>query len=105
MGAYGPSRGTKRCNGSWIGSHELKDAPETILDVTDMVFVDPVGTGYSRALGDTDSKAFGLKSRWFIADFIAQWTKETLECTNILLGESYGTTRAAAVLKCLWINT
>ncbi|WP_428614554.1 S10 family serine carboxypeptidase-like protein [Pseudoalteromonas sp.] len=107
MGAYGPKRVVVPSDATAPGlaPYELKDAPETILDVTDMVFVDPVGTGYSRALGDTESKAFwGLKEdASSIADFIAQWlTKENRwNAPVFLLGESYGTTRAAAVSKVL----
>ncbi len=107
MGAYGPKRVVVPSDAAHPGAapYELKDAPETILDVTDMVFVDPVGTGYSRALGETESKAFwGLnEDTSAIADFIAQWlTKENRWNAPIfLLGESYGTTRAAAVSKVL----
>ena len=107
MGGYGPKRVVVPSDAAHPGTapYELQEAPETILDITDMVFVDPVGTGYSRALGETESKAFwGLnEDASSIADFIAQWlTKENRWNAPIfLLGESYGTTRAAAVSKVL----
>lgn len=75
--------------------------PETLLDKTDMVFIDMVGTGYSRPLGDTpptdfwgvdqDSDAF--------AKAIMRWTTKNNRWSSpkFLFGESYGTTRSAAL--------
>ncbi|WP_448214173.1 S10 family peptidase [Colwellia sp. MEBiC06753] len=107
MGAYGPKRIVVPSDASHPGTapYEIKAAPETILDVTDMVFVDPVGTGFSRALGETKSQAFwGLnEDASSIADFIAQWltAENRWNAPIFLLGESFGTTRAAAVTKVL----
>ncbi len=107
MGAYGPKRIVVPSDAAHPGTapYQMKEAPETILDVTDMVFVDPVGTGYSRALGDTPSKAFwGLnEDATSMADFIAQWLTDENRWNSpiFLLGESFGTTRAAAVAKVL----
>ncbi|MFC3121910.1 S10 family peptidase [Agaribacter flavus] len=107
MGAYGPKRIVVPSDAEHPGAgpYEISDAPETILDVTDMVFVDPVGTGFSRALGDTESKAFwGLyEDANSIARFIAQWLTANNRWNSpiFLLGESFGTTRAAAVSNVL----
>lgn len=107
MGGYGPKRIVVPSDAGHPGPapYEIQDAPETILDVTDMVFVDPVGTGYSRALGETESKAFwGLtEDANSVAQFISQWltTHKRWNSPIFLLGESFGTTRAAAVSKVL----
>ncbi len=107
MGAFGPKRIVVPSDGSHPGPppYEVTDAPETLLDVTDLVFVDPVGTGFSRALGDTKPKAFwGLpEDPKSIAEFIRAWLTEhkRWNAPRFLLGESYGTTRAAAVAQIL----
>ena len=107
MGTYGPKRVSVPSDAGYPGPppYPLIDSPETILDVTDLVFVDPVGTGFSRALGDTESKEFwGLKEdARSMADFIHTWVTENgrWNSPRFLLGESYGTTRAAAVARIL----
>jgi carboxypeptidase C (cathepsin A) len=70
-------------------------------DATDMVFIDPVGTGYSRALPGEDPKQFyGVDNdlRW-VAEFIRLYTtrNQRWPSPKFLAGESYGTTRAAAL--------
>ena len=81
------------------------DTAESILDVSDLVFIDPVGTGFSRALGEHEGKEFwGLKEdAASMAEFIRTWITENgrWNSPRFLLGESYGTTRAAAVAKIL----
>ena len=72
-----------------------------IFDVTDLVFVDTVGTGFSRAIGDTEDKEFwGLyEDAQSVADFIHTWITENSRWNSprFILGISYGTTRAGAV--------
>ena len=60
MGSYGPKRIVVPSDGEHAGlpPYPVLDAPETILDVTDLIFIDPVGTGFSRALGDYEGKDF-----------------------------------------------
>ena len=69
--------------------------------MTDLVFVDPVGTGFSRALGKHENKEFwGLnEDADAVADFIQTWVTRNKRWASpkYLLGESFGTTRAAAV--------
>jgi carboxypeptidase C (cathepsin A) len=107
MGSFGPTRVAVPSDASHSGAppYPVLAAPETILDVTDLVFVDPVGTGFSRALGEHESKEFwGLKEdARSMAEFIRTWTTENgrWNSPRFLLGESYGTTRAAAVAKIL----
>lgn len=107
MGTYGPKRVSVPSDAGYPGPppYPVLDASETILDVTDLVFVDPVGTGFSRALGEHESKEFwGLKEdAQSMAEFIQTWVTENgrWNSPRFLLGESYGTTRAAAVAKIL----
>ena len=107
MGGYGPKRIVVPSDAEHPGAapYTLKDAPETILDVTDMVFVDPVGTGFSRAIGEGKKTDFwGLtEDAESMAAFIARWMTENNRWNSpiFLLGESFGTTRAAAVAKVL----
>jgi len=60
MGTFGPRRISVPSDASHPGSppFDIVEVPETILDVTDMVFIDPVGTGFSNALGKHENKEF-----------------------------------------------
>jgi carboxypeptidase C (cathepsin A) len=73
----------------------------SLLDETDLVFIDPVSTGYSRATKPEDAKNFfGVKEdAASIGEFIRLYiTKESRWLSpKFLIGESYGTTRAAAL--------
>ena len=107
MGAYGPKRISVPSDAAHPGSppFDILDAPETILDVTDLVFVDPVGTGFSRALGEHEGKEFwGLTAdARSLTEFIQTWTTENgrWNSPRFLLGESFGTTRAALIARLL----
>ncbi len=76
-----------------------------LLDVTDLVFIDPVGTGYSRLVGKgKDTDFYGLKEDVAsFAQFIRTWVTENERwfSPKYLAGESYGTTRAAYLGKML----
>lgn len=110
MGTFGPQRISVPSDAGHSGSPPYTTLPssETILDLTDLVFIDPVGTGYSRALGKTPSTDFwGLnEDARSIADFIQVWVTEhgRWNSPKYLLGESYGTTRAGAVVEILQGN-
>jgi carboxypeptidase C (cathepsin A) len=103
MGTFGPQRVSVDSDAGHGGAppYDMVAAPETILDVTDLVFVDPVGTGFSRALGEHEGKEFwGLKEdARSIAQFIRTWVTDNgrWNSPRFLMGESFGTTRAAAV--------
>lgn len=107
MGAFGPKRVITPSDASDVGAppYPIVDNVHSLLDVTDMVFIDPVGTGYSRALGETDPKMFyGVKEDAdSIAEFIRLWLTENgrWNSPKYLAGESYGTTRAAALVESL----
>lgn len=79
----------------------LVDNPMSILDVCDLVFIDPVSTGYSRAEKDVKSNEFhGLdEDIESVGDFIRRWISEHERWSSpkYLLGESYGGIRAAGL--------
>ncbi|MES2475250.1 MAG: peptidase S10 [Verrucomicrobiota bacterium] len=77
------------------------DNPASILDVCDLVFVDPVSTGYSRADKDVKAKDFhgvdgDIES---VGDFIRRWISEhdRWGSPKFILGESYGGIRVAGL--------
>lgn len=79
----------------------LADNPLSILDVCDLVFIDPVSTGYSRAEKDVKAGDFhGLDGDIeSVGDFIRRWVSEhdRWSSPKYLLGESYGGIRAAGL--------
>ena len=108
MGMFGPQLVK-------VNSDALKDdgaAPYNLitnknglLDLTDLVFIDPVGTGYSRVVGKGKVEQFwGLnEDAASIAKFMRQWITENNRWLSpkYIAGESFGTTRAAAVANAL----
>jgi carboxypeptidase C (cathepsin A) len=79
--------------------YNFVDNEDSFLDATDLVFVDAVGTGYSRpAPGEQGAQFFGINqdATWF-SDFIYQYItrNERWGSPKFLIGESYGTTRSA----------
>jgi carboxypeptidase C (cathepsin A) len=104
MGAFGPKRvlipGTEaRDDGA--PPYPIVENNYSLLDVTDLVFIDPVGTGFSHALGKTEPKEYwGVTSdAKSVAQFIRLWLDRNgrWNAPKYLGGESYGTTRSAAV--------
>jgi carboxypeptidase C (cathepsin A) len=81
--------------------YQLEDNESTWLDQTDLVFIDPVSTGYSRTFPKENPAQFhGLKEDIAsIGDFIRLYTSRNTRWLSpkIVLGESYGTTRAAGL--------
>jgi len=79
----------------------LVDNAESLIDVADLVFVDAVGTGYSEAVAPLTNQSFwGVDSdaavmRDFIARYVA--VHQRAASPTFVLGESYGTTRAAVL--------
>ena len=73
----------------------------SILDRTDLVFIDPVMTGFSRPVGEESPKSFlGFKNDMeTVGEFIRLYTTrfQRWGSPKYLIGESYGTTRAAAL--------
>jgi len=106
MGAFGPRRAVT-VNGEFTppAPYGLVDNTETLLDKTDLVFIDAMGTGYSRATGkgkeadffgvDEDAAAFAQ----FIVTYLSRngrWNSP-----KFLIGESYGTFRSAVLANLL----
>ena len=107
MGLFGPKRVVLPSDASKVGAppYPIKDNADSLLDIADLVFIDPVGTGYSKPLGDTEGKAFwGVKEdAQALAEFVRLYiTKhKRWNSPKYLAGESYGTTRAAAMVGAL----
>ena len=104
MGALGPRRVLLQEDGSPLPPPaRIVDNEFSILDLTDLVFIDPVTTGYSRAHPlDTAKKFHGVTSDIeSVGDFIRLYTtrKGRWLSPKFVAGESYGTTRAAALAK------
>jgi carboxypeptidase C (cathepsin A) len=81
--------------------YQLVDNEFSLLDVTDLVFIDPVSTGYSRPVVGEKAKEFhGFKKDIeSVGDFIRLYATRYQRWTSpkFLIGESYGTTRAAGL--------
>jgi carboxypeptidase C (cathepsin A) len=81
--------------------YKLVDNDFSLLDITDLVFIDPVSTGYSRAVPGEKPKQFhGFKKDIeSVGDFIRLYTTRYKRWTSpkFIIGESYGTTRAAGL--------
>ncbi|HYK61025.1 MAG TPA: peptidase S1, partial [Bryobacteraceae bacterium] len=106
MGALGPKRVVLGPNGEQPPPpYQLVDNEDSLIDVTDLVFIDPVSTGYSRSAPGEDSKQFhGLEGDLnSVANFIYQYTGKFNRWSSpkFLIGESYGTTRAAGLAQTL----
>lgn len=83
--------------------YALADNPESLLAVSDLVFIDPMSTGYSRAVeGGTPAAYHGFKGDVeSIGELIRLWTTREKRWLSpkFLCGESYGTLRAAALAE------
>ncbi len=102
LGALGPKRVKMKDDGMMPAPpYALVDNEETWLTETDLVFIDPVGTGYSRAVKPELAKKFwsvegDLAS---VGEFIRLYLARSERWASplFLVGESYGTTRAAGL--------
>jgi carboxypeptidase C (cathepsin A) len=105
MGAFGPKRVAIPSDARDDGAppYPLVDNPDSLLDVTDLVFIDPPGTGFSYLIGKTDPKDFyGVTAdAKAVAQVIRRWLNDNGRWASpkYLGGESYGTTRSAAVVN------
>jgi carboxypeptidase C (cathepsin A) len=102
MGALGPRHVALSADGFLPAApYHLEDNPHTLLDKSDLVMVDAIGTGFSRAENQETSKKFwGVKGdiqafSEFIRMYISRY--ERWSSPLFLFGESYGTTRAAGI--------
>ena len=102
LGALGPRRVKMRTDGAMPSPpYQLVDNPDTWLDQTDIVFIDPVGTGFSRAAKpDLGKKYWSIRGDVeSVGEFIRMYLVRYQRWTSplFLVGESYGTTRAAGL--------
>ena len=106
MGAFGPKRVvTKDDSHTEAAPYQLVDNDSSLLDASDLVFVDAPGTGFSRIAGkdkekafygvDPDARAFSI----FIKEFLSKYNR--WNSPKYLFGESYGTPRSAVVANYL----
>ncbi len=102
MGALGPKRVVLQSNGFMPAApYRMEDNPATLLDRSDIVMVDAMATGYSRAAtAELTKKFLGVKGDVqgfgeFIRLYMSRYDRWTSPL--FLLGESYGTTRAAGI--------
>lgn len=106
LGALGPRVIATGADGQFLPPpQKLIDNPDSWLDMTDLVFVDPVGTGYSREAPGQDTKDFWGVSQdassigAFIRLYLAQ--NGRTGSPLFLAGESYGGFRAALLARTL----
>ena len=111
LGAIGPKRIQFGAQGdSPSDPATLRDNPGTWLDFTDLVFIDPVGTGYSRSLlkQDETDKSFYMidKDIEYLSRIIYDWLQKNRRMTSpkYIVGESYGGYRAPALAHALQTN-
>lgn len=102
LGVLGPRRVDMPADDSTPAPpYQLIDNEYSILDKTDLVFIDPVSTGYSRPAPDEEAKQFhGLEPDIeSVGEFIRQYTTrhQRWASPKFLIGESYGTTRSAGL--------
>lgn len=93
-----------------VQPYGIKDNPNSILDIADIVYINPVNTGYSRMLPDETGKMpdkklfFGVNSD---IKYLAEWVNTFVTRNNrwrspkFLVGESYGTTRVSGLALAL----
>ena len=102
LGAWGPKRVRLMPDGDAPPPpYMFEDNPHTLLDQTDMVFIDPIGTGYSRAASQQlGARFWGLdEDLRSVAEFVRLYLTrfDRMGSPKFLAGESYGTTRAAGL--------
>jgi carboxypeptidase C (cathepsin A) len=106
MGAFGPRRViTANDTHTPAAPYKLVNNDYSLLDASDLVFVDAPGTGFSRITGKEKEKAFyGVdQDAYAFAEFITQFLSKygRWNSPKYLFGESYGTPRSAALVNML----
>lgn len=108
MGAFGPKR-VPLPDDLAAGSsapYELVENERTLLDVADLVFLDPLGTGFSRVLSDEKKREFFSTEgdAEYLAEIINRWVDShgRENSPKYIMGESYGTIRAPVLAQKLY---
>jgi carboxypeptidase C (cathepsin A) len=107
MGSFGPKRVETDDQDTHLPAapYKLEDNPYSLLDVSDLVFIDMPGTGFGRITGKDADKAFwgvdedGHAFGRFIQRFLSKYNR--WNSPKYLFGESYGTTRSAVLSNML----
>ncbi len=105
MGAFGPVRVDTKDGAHNAAPYALVNNDESLLDVSDVVFIDAPGTGFSRMAGpDKEAAFYGVDQdihafAKFITQFLSKYQR--WGSPKYLLGESYGTMRAAGLTLAL----
>ena len=104
MGAFGPRRIVTATDAHTPAApYSLINNASSLLDATDMVFIDAPGTGFSRIAGkDKEKSFFGIDpDAYAFAEFISQFLSKygRWNSPKYLFGESYGTPRSAVVVN------
>jgi carboxypeptidase C (cathepsin A) len=101
VGYTGPKRVRVDDEGYPVQPYGVRDNPESILDVTDIVYVDPVNVGLSRPVEGADRRQFfGVNQD---IDYLGRWIELFVTrqgrwtSPKYLIGESYGTTRVSGL--------
>jgi carboxypeptidase C (cathepsin A) len=108
MGAFGPKKiKLDKDGGVPAPPYQTIDNPDTLLDQTDLVFIDAPGTGYSRVRPDLTKRFYNIAGDTdafyrFIRLYLSRYQR--WRSPLFLFGESYGTTRAAALANHLADN-
>ena len=102
LGLLGPKRVLMDDEGNPIGPpYRLVENEYSLLELTDLVFIDPVSTGYSRTVPKEKPEQFHdvKKDIQSVSEFIRIWTTRNKRWVSpkFIIGESYGTTRAAGL--------
>ena len=107
LGAFGPKRALLDDEGMPVGPPpgRLVDNDQSLLDVTDLVFIDPVETGWSRPVAGEEGEQFTgfTNDVQSVGEFIRIWLgrNDRWASPKFVAGESYGTTRSAGLAEYL----
>lgn len=103
LGYTGPKRVQIDSEGNPVQPYGIRDNPESIIDVADIVYVDPVNVGFSRPLEGVDPRQFfGVNQD---IDYLGRWIELFITrqgrwlSPKFLIGESYGTTRVSGLAR------
>ena len=103
LGYTGPRKLLVSENGYPVQPYGFEENPHTILDRTDIVYVNPVNTGFSRAVEGADmDQFFGVEDD---VEYLAEWIgtfvsrNDRWSSPKFLVGESYGTTRVSGLAR------
>ncbi|MEI9903127.1 MAG: hypothetical protein WDN06_03435 [Asticcacaulis sp.] len=107
MGAVGPRHVEFGVEGDAPSDMKVTDNPNTWLDMTDLVFIDPVGTGFSRADEDADAAKTDFYSTEadikYLSRVVYDWLTANgrMRSPKYVMGESYGGYRAPRIANAL----